>query len=231
MGQRIIVWLSAIATGIGLILALLALNSQLLGQLTSPVLLLALALALGGLIGLGHEMAFLLYRMRETLGLNRPRDGLLIRAERHGKWIVLSVANNASGNDFRAQILTIDGGKGATYPHLPRNLKWEGGSLAQHIAHGQTAFVCVAKIHDNGIAYINMGKWSLEPPLVLEETPTPAGGGMTYIGVYPPPDIPDTSKQVLERLQFDFTVRVSSDANSVDHTVRIAFWAPPQDVP
>jgi hypothetical protein len=76
-----------------------------------------------------------------------------------------------------------------------------------------------------------MGRWNpLEPPLVLEESPTPAGGGVDYVGVFPLADLPDTTKQTLERLQFDFKVRISSDVSSTDHEVRVSLWGEPLDL-
>lgn len=230
MGQRIVGWLSALAAALGLVLGLLALNSSLLGQLRLAVLLVAGALALSGVLGLAYEAARLLHWLARLTGLNLSRHGVGISAERHGQWIVLRVTNRSEGDDFHAQLITIAGGDSTMNPHLPMKLRWEDGSDEQHIAHGHTGFVRLVKIHANGIAFINMGKWALEPPLVLEETPTPAGGGMNYVGIYPPLDIRDTSKQTLERLRFDLKARISSDTRSIDHATRFGFWTEPQDL-
>jgi hypothetical protein len=109
-------------------------------------------------------------------------------------------------------------------------VRWEDGIDVKHIMHGHTERLILAMVHGNGIAYIQMRKWNIEPPLVLEETPTPSGGGATYSGIYPPLDLRDVSKTGLEALRFDFTVRISSDEAFVDHRVGIPLWGEPVDL-
>ncbi len=160
--------------------------------------------------------------MPTVQGMMRPPLVVATQAVRVGKWVLLSVTNNGPDGEFSGQLSSLrPDGVHVAPAALPLPLKWaDTQQEIVRIMPGQTRRLRLVRYHSNGFAYVKNGKWHIEPPLVLDEKPSPLGETAEFTGIYPPLGL---KTDEIDGYRFSMRVTLSSGASTRDHDVSVGF--------
>ncbi len=158
-----------------------------------------------------------LRRAPAALAVRKPSISVDLHARRFEQRVVLDVVNHGKGEEFVAQLLSVEGAEATTL--LPLRLRWfQTDTEIAKLLHGETGVVVLGRYHRNGLNYLKNGKWHVEPPFVLREVPSPSGAAVSYIGIYPPTTVRIDDQ---EAYRFVMRVRVSSSSGYEDRAISI----------